>query len=200
MSLGPDSLATLLFVTGNAGKAREASVLLGRPVEARELVLREVQSLDFEEVARAKAVEACRRIGEAVLVEDSGLALAAWGGYPGPLTRWAMEAAGPAGLARMLDPFPDRRADAVSVLAVARPGDGEGDVLVATGRLAGSIGMVPRGSGGFGWDVLFVPAGETRTFAEMTAAEKNAVSHRARAFQALRLLLEGPERSPHNLD
>ena len=190
--LPPDSLATLalVFVTGNAGKAREASALLGRPVEACGLDLREVQSLDFEEVARAKAVEACRRIGQAVLVEDSGLAVAAWRGFPGPLTRWAMEGAGVASFARMLDPFPDRGADAVSVLALARPGDGEGDVLVATGRVTGSIAETPRGSGGFGWDPIFVPAGETRTYAEMDAAQKNALSHRARAFEALRRSLD----------
>jgi len=185
-----DPLEALVFVTGNSGKAREASVLLGRVVEARRVELPELQSLDFLEVARAKAVAACRLVGSAVLVEDSGLAVLAWRGYPGPLTRWAVEAAGVAGFARMLDSFPDRRAEAVSALAVARPGDGESDVLVATGRLAGSIAPSPRGSGGFGWDVLFVPSGEARTFAEMSPAEKNALSHRARAFEALRRLLE----------
>lgn len=187
----PGELSAIAFVTSNPGKAREATALLGRRVEARPLDLREVQSLDFGEVVRAKAVEACRLSGGPVLVEDSGLSVAAWKGYPGPLTRWAVAAAGEAGFARMLDPFDAREAEAVSALALARPGDGEADVVVAIGRVAGSIARSPRGAGGFGWDVLFVPEGETRTFAEMTAGEKNAVSHRARAFAALRALLGG---------
>lgn len=183
------SLGTIAFVTSNPGKAREGSALLGRRLEARPIELREIQSLDFGEVVRAKAVEACRALGSTVLVEDSGLAVAAWGGYPGPLTRWAVGAAGESGFARMLGPFADRSAEAVSALAVASPGDAEADVVVAIGRVTGSIAPAPRGEGGFGWDVLFVPEGESRTFAEMTPAEKNACSHRARAFEALRLLL-----------
>lgn len=181
-------MTPLLFVTSNPNKAREATRLLGRPVESVAFELPEVQSLDFEAVVRAKAVEAARRTGRAVLVEDSGLVVLAWRGYPGPLTKWAVGAAGESGFARMLDPF-ERRAEAVSALAVARPGDGEADVLVAVGRVEGSLAREPRGAGGFGWDVLFVPEGESRTFAEMSPAEKDARSHRARAFEELARLL-----------
>lgn len=177
----------LVFVTSNPGKAREASRFLGRPVVARAIDLPELQSLDFEEVARAKARAAADALGTAVIVEDSGLSCAAWSGYPGPLTKWLTQAAGEAGLARMLDPFPDRSAEAVSVLAVARPGERE--VLVAAGRVPGSIAPSPRGANGFGWDVIFVPEGESRTFAEMSPEEKDAVSHRARAFAVLLGLL-----------
>jgi non-canonical purine NTP pyrophosphatase (RdgB/HAM1 family) len=181
-------LIPLLFVTSNPNKAREASRLLGRPVENVRLELAEPQSLDFELVVRAKAVEAARRTGRPVLVEDSGVSVLAWGGYPGPLTKWAVGAAGESGFARMLDPF-ERRAEAVSALAVARPGEGEADVIVAVGRVRGSLAPEPRGTGGFGWDVLFVPEGETRTFAEMSPDEKDARSHRARAFDRLAHLL-----------
>jgi len=183
-------LSPLLLVTSNPNKAREASRLLGRPVESLPLELPEIQSLDFEVVVRAKAVEAARRTGRVVLVEDSGLVVVSWGGYPGPLTKWAVGAAGESGFARMLDPF-ERRAEAVSALAVARPGDGEADVLVAVGRVTGSLAREPRGTAGFGWDVLFVPEGERRTFAEMEPAEKDARSHRARAFEELGRLLSG---------
>lgn len=188
-----DPFAGLLFVTSNPGKAREASAFLGREVEARPLELPEVQSLDFREVARAKALVAARALGVPVLVEDSGLAVSGWGGFPGPLTKWITGAAlGPEGLAKMLDGFSDRGAEAVSVLAVARPGDRPGDVLVAEGRVEGSIALHPRGENGFGWDVVFVPEGETRTYAEMADGEKNARSHRARAFAALRARLGAP--------
>lgn len=180
-------LSGLTFVTSNAGKAREAASLLGCEVAARALDLPEVQSLDFREVARAKAIVAARALGVAVLVEDSGLCVSGWGGFPGPLTKWiTMGVLGQEGLAKMLNGFSDRGAEAVSVLAVARPADRESDVVVAEGRVAGSIALHPRGENGFGWDVLFVPAGETRTFAEMSLEEKNAISHRSRAFAALR--------------
>ncbi len=181
---GPPGIS---FVTSNPGKAREASHFLGRPVHAVPLDLPEIQSPDFAEVARAKALAAVAAVGEAVLVEDSGLEVAAWGGFPGPMTKWIIAGPlGPAGLSRMLDPFPDRSAAAVSALALAKPGDRPENVLVAVGRRAGTIAEEPRGDRGFGWDVIFVPEGETRTWAEMTEDEKNCDSHRARAFAALR--------------
>lgn len=185
------ALDDLVFLTSNAGKAREASALLGRPVAARALDLPEVQSLDFAEVVSAKAVEAARRLGLAVLVEDSGLALPAWKGYPGPLTKFAVGAVGEAGFARLAHAWGDPRAEAVSTLGLAWPGATAADVVVAEGRVPGSLAPAPRGTNGFGWDVIFVPEGETRTFAEMSAAEKNARSHRARAFAALSRLLAG---------
>jgi non-canonical purine NTP pyrophosphatase (RdgB/HAM1 family) len=185
-----DVLFGLTFVTSNAGKAREAGALLGRTVAAQPLDVPEIQSLDFVEVARAKAVVAARALGVPVLVEDSGLVVAGWGGFPGPLTKWiTMGALGQEGLAKMLDGFSDRSAEAVSALAVARPGQEEKDIVVAVGRVAGSIALHPRGNNGFGWDVLFVPEGATRTWAEMGEEEKNRDSHRARAFREMSRLL-----------
>jgi non-canonical purine NTP pyrophosphatase (RdgB/HAM1 family) len=179
----------LVFVTSNMGKAREASHFLSRPVEARPLELLEIQSLSFEEVVRAKAVDAASRLGTPVLVDDSGLSFPAWNGFPGPFTRWVLEAAGLEGLARMAGLLPGRRAEAVAALAMARPGDGPEKVVVAEGRVSGTIAPSPRGSNGFGWDAVFVPDGGDRTWAEMTGDEKNATSHRGRAFEALKALL-----------
>ncbi len=182
-----DALAGLMFVTSNAGKAREAAVFLGREVAVKDVEIPEIQSLDFAEVARAKAIVAAGALRVPVLVEDSGLAVDAWGGFPGPLTKWITAgAAGCDAFAKMLDGFTDRSAEAVSVLAVARPGQDSGDVVVAEGRVRGSIALHPRGTNGFGWDVLFIPRGDTRTWAEMSEEEKNNGSHRARAFQRLR--------------
>lgn len=184
--------AEITFVTSNPGKAREASHFLGRPVVAAPLDLPEIQSLDFVEVVRAKAVAAAAELGRSVLVEDSGLEVRAWGGFPGPMTKWiTLGPLGQEGLARMLDAFPDRSATAVSALAIASPSDRTEEVLVAVGRREGSLAPSPRGAGGFGWDVLFVPDGATRTYAEMPAGEKNLDSHRARAFAALREALAG---------
>lgn len=176
----------IAFVTSNPGKAREASHFLGKPVVAVPLDLPEIQSLDFAEVARAKAMAAAAALGRRVLAEDSGLEVKAWGGFPGPMTKWITEGPlGKEGLARMLDAFTDRSATAVSALALASPSDRPEDVLVAVGRREGTLAASPRGRGGFGWDALFVPDGATRTYAEMSPEEKNLDSHRARAFAAL---------------
>ena len=183
------SLDSLVFLTSNAGKAREAAALLGRPVSARALDLPEIQSLDFAEVVVAKALAGAARLGLPVLVEDSGLALPAWKGYPGPLTKFAVGAVGEAGFARLAHAWGDPRAEAVSTLGLAWPGAAEEDVVVAEGRVAGYLAPEPRGTNGFGWDVIFVPVNETRTFAEMSAEEKNSRSHRAKAFAELRRLL-----------
>ena len=186
-----DALTSLTFVTSNAGKAREAAAFLGREVAVKDVEIPEIQSLDFAEVARAKAIVAAEALGVSVLVEDSGLAVDAWGGFPGPLTKWVTTgAAGHEAFAKMLDGFTDRSAEAVSVLAVARSGQTAHDVVVAEGRVRGSIALHPRGTNGFGWDVLFIPEGATRTWAEMGEEEKNQDSHRARAFKRLKTLLQ----------
>ena len=187
------SLDSLAFLTSNAGKAREAAAHLGRPVAARALDLPEIQSLDFAEVVTAKAIAAAERLGVPVLVEDSGLVLPAWKGYPGPLTKFAVGAVGEAGFARLAHAWGDPRAEAVSTLGLAWPGALAEDVVVAVGRVSGSLAPEPRGTSGFGWDVIFVPEGETRTFAEMTAEEKNACSHRAKAFAELARRLAAKE-------
>ena len=179
----------LVFLTSNPGKAREASALLGRAIPARPLELPEIQSLAFREVVVAKALAAAERLGVPVLVEDSGLALPAWKGYPGPLTKYAVGAVGEAGFARLAHAWGDARAEAVSTLGLAWPGAKPEDVVVAEGRVPGALAPEPRGANGFGWDVVFVPDGEARTFAEMSAEEKNARSHRARAFGELKRLL-----------
>ncbi len=188
---GRDPISGLTFVTSNPGKAREAAAYLGRPVTAQPLDLPEIQSLDFIDVARAKALVAARALSVPVLVEDSGLVVAGWGGFPGPFTKWiTMGVLGQEGLTKMVDGFSDRGAEAVSALAVARPGQDERSIVVAIGRVQGSIALHPRGENGFGWDVLFIPEGATRTWAEMSDEEKRVDSHRARAFASLRSVLD----------
>lgn len=154
---------------------------MGFPVDRRELDLPEPQALDPAKVVEAKARAAFARLRAPLLVEDSGLAVEAWGGFPGALVKWMENSVGLEGIARMLDPFPDRRATAVCVVAFF---DGE-KLVVSRGEARGSIAAAPRGSGGFGWDRLFVPEGDTRTFAEMSSAEKDRISHRRRAWEGL---------------
>jgi XTP/dITP diphosphohydrolase len=170
----------LVLVTMRAEKAEEAR-RLGFDVAQEAMELPEPQALDPGEIVEAKARAAFARAGRPVLVEDSGLALSAWRGFPGALVKWMEKTVGLEGIARMLDAFPDRTATAVCVVASF---DGR-DLAVGRGEVRGSIAAAPRGSAGFGWDRLFVPEGDTRTFAEMTPAEKDRVSHRRRAWEAL---------------
>ena len=116
-----------------------------------------------------------------MLVEDSGLEILAWRGFPGALVKWLEKTAGVEGIARMLDPFPDRSARAICAITCF---DGE-RLWTGRGVTEGAIAPAPRGVGGFGWDSIFVPAGSERTFAEMDAADKDAVSHRGRAWAEL---------------
>jgi XTP/dITP diphosphohydrolase len=173
-------LLPLVFVTSRAEKAHEAQ-RLGFAIEQLDLDLPEPQALDPSAVVEAKARAAYAMLSRPVLVEDSGLAIRAWGGFPGALVKWLERSAGVAALARMLDPFPDRGATATCAIAYC---DG-GRVVAASGETRGAIAAAPRGTGGFGWDVLFVPDGSDRTFAEMAPEEKDRVSHRRRAWDAI---------------
>jgi len=175
-------MSLIAFVTSRAEKAEEAR-RLGFLVERIDLDLPEPQALDPAEIVEAKVRAAFARVSRPVLVEDSGLAVTAWNGFPGALVKWLEQSAGVRALPRMLGLFDDRRATAVCVVAYF-----DGDSLVlARGECAGSIASDPRGGFGFGWDSIFVPEGEQRTFAELSPAEKDAVSHRRRAWEALAL-------------
>jgi XTP/dITP diphosphohydrolase len=185
------ALPRFALVTGNPGKLAEARRMVGRAVEggaieAVAMDLPEIQSLDYREVLRAKGEEAWRRLGRPLVVEEAGLDLAALGGFPGPLVKWMLEAAGAAGIARTAAALGDSRATARCFLLYQ---DGERSV-VAEGATEGTL-VAPRGSGGFGWDPVFQPEGSERTFAELAGQEKDAVSHRGRAWRALLAALGG---------
>jgi non-canonical purine NTP pyrophosphatase (RdgB/HAM1 family) len=184
-------LDRLVFVTSSEHKHREAQAILGMALERVALDLVEPQGLDVVEVARTKARLAYQTLHRPVLVEDTSLELAALGGFPGPLIRWLLESAGVGAIPRMLEGF-DSRAARARCVALAWDGTRE---LAGVGAAEGEIAPAPRGRSGFGWDVVFVPAwGGGRTYAEMTAEEKNARSHRALAFRNLARKLAASEK------
>lgn len=188
-----------IFVTSNEHKRREVANILGVELRSAAPDVDEIQSLDVAAVAAAKARAARQALGdppEPVLVEDSGLAVGAWDGFPGALTKWLLGAVGNEGLLRMLAPGEDRSARAVCAVAVV-DGSGGGP-YVFVGEVVGSLASEPRGRGGFGFDPVFVPEGSSLTYAQMGEA-KSQDSHRARAFRAVRLWMEGsqaPEERP----
>ncbi|OLR89483.1 RdgB/HAM1 family non-canonical purine NTP pyrophosphatase [Actinokineospora bangkokensis] len=144
----------------------------------------------FEENALAKARDAVRETGLPVIADDSGIAVDALNGMPGVLSaRWSgRHGADDANLELVLaqlNDVPEERRGAAFVCAIAYSfPDGDEGTLRAEWR--GSVIRERRGTGGFGYDPIFVPEGETRTSAELSAEEKDAVSHRG---QALRLLV-----------
>jgi XTP/dITP diphosphohydrolase len=178
-----------IFVTTNEHKRREVQQILGVALESADLDLPEIQAIDPAEVAAEKARAAREALGDTdlpVLVEDSGLMVDAWGGFPGALTKWVMQSVGNEGLLRMLDSVDDRSASAVCVVALAGV---DGKVRTFRGEVRGTVAESPRGEGGFGYDPVFVPGWSVVTYAEMGEG-KNRDSHRARAFRAAKEWLE----------
>ena len=142
----------------------------------------------FEDNALAKARDAFSATGLPSVADDSGLQVAALNGMPGVLSaRWSgrhgEDSANTALLLAQLGDVPDERRGAAFVSACALV-SGAGEVVVR-GEWPGSIVREPRGDGGFGYDPVFLPSGSTRTAAELSPAEKDAVSHRGRALALL---------------
>jgi XTP/dITP diphosphohydrolase len=142
----------------------------------------------FEDNALAKAREAYAASGLASVADDSGIEVNALNGMPGVLSaRWSgvhgEDAANTALLLAQLQDVPDSRRGAAFVSACALV-SGSGETVVR-GVWPGSIVRAPRGAGGFGYDPVFLPEGSSRTAAELSPEEKDAVSHRGRALSAL---------------
>ena len=143
----------------------------------------------FAENALAKARDAAAATGLPSVADDSGLAVDALNGMPGVLSaRWSGrhgdDRANLELLLAQVGDVPDERRGAAFVCAAALVVPG-GPETVVHGAWTGRLTRAPRGTNGFGYDPIFVPDGETRTSAELSADEKDAASHRARALQAL---------------
>ncbi|HTU17792.1 MAG TPA: RdgB/HAM1 family non-canonical purine NTP pyrophosphatase [Gemmataceae bacterium] len=148
----------------------------------------------FADNARKKAVELARHLGQWVLGEDSGLVVAGLNGRPGVYSaRYAGkqgdDAANNARLLAELAPLPDDRRAAYYVCTAALADPSGAVRAVVEGRCQGVILREPRGSGGFGYDPLFLIPEYHRTFGELSARVKHALSHRARALAQLRPVL-----------
>jgi XTP/dITP diphosphohydrolase len=190
-------VTTFVLATANPDKAREIATVLAEEAPSLELVARPPGFPDVEEVgetlednARIKAVALCAATSLPAVADDTGLHVDALGGAPGVHTaRYAGEDAAYADnvkkLLGELDGLPlEQRGARFATVAVARWPDGL--EVAALGEVEGLITSTARGDGGFGYDPVFVPLeGDGRTFAEMNDGEKNALSHRARAFRTL---------------
>lgn len=188
----------LVAATHNPGKAREIEALLDgnyRIVTAGSLNLPEPDETESTFVGNAmlKARHAAEASGEVALADDSGLSVAALDGAPGIFSaRWAGPGKDFALAMKKVEErleetgSKDRRAWFTSALAVAWP---DGPCVVVEGRIDGDLVFPPRGDRGFGYDPIFRPEGSDLTFGEMDPLEKDALSHRARAFARLKAAL-----------
>lgn len=181
----------LLLATGNPHKVEEIQRILGPDVEVvpRDTGVEETGET-FEENALIKARALAIATGELAVADDSGIEIDRLGGGPGIRSaRWTAEDDWIPRVLRELDGVPPmaRGCRYVCAAAAVWP-DGREEVVVGT--VEGRIAAAPRGTGGFGYDPIVVPnEGDGRTFAEMSAEEKQALSHRTRAFEALLPLL-----------
>jgi XTP/dITP diphosphohydrolase len=191
-----------VLASGNPGKLRELAELLTAraltvvPQSTFGIEPAEETGVSFEENALLKAAHAAQHAGLAALADDSGLEVDALGGRPGVRSA---RFAGPEAsdednlrlLLRELERVPEGRRTARyrCVIAFVR-GPEDQNPLMARGVWEGHIVATPRGTGGFGYDPVFVPRGGERTAAQLSAVEKNAVSHRAQALNALVAMLE----------
>ncbi len=197
----------ILLATNNPGKVREMRALLEpggwtvlTPAD-RGLVLEPEESGEtYAENALIKARAFAAAVGMAVMADDSGLEVDALDGRPG--VRSARYGGPDATFAQRIDlllselagvPADWRGARFQSVIAIVVP---DGRHWLTCGAIEGRIGMAPRGTGGFGYDPIFMLAGRSETMAEIDEAEKNRISHRAIAVQQALALLEQLRHDP----
>lgn len=190
----------IVLATRNAHKISELQAILDDLVGELELEIVGVgefpdvadvveTGVTFAENATLKAVAAAEATGLPALADDSGLAVDVLGGAPGVYSaRWAgthgQDRANLDLLLAQLSDVPDEHRAAAFVCAavLALP---DGTVVVREGRMPGSLAREPRGENGFGYDPILVVDGDVRTAAELSTEDKNAISHRGKAFRAL---------------
>lgn len=166
----------LYFATTNNTKKQMYEQILNVRLQTAPIQLADIQHLDTGEVALEKAKRAHDVLQKPVFVDHSGLAIRAWGGLPGGLSTTVIVAAGLHTLCKMLDPFNDRYAEAISVIAFM-------DGIMRrkfVGVVPGEIATVPRGAG-YSWHNIFIPAGFDKTLGEMSEEEMLSISSRRRA-------------------
>ncbi len=174
----------LYFVTGNRGKFREVSEMAkkyGLVLEQSEIPYIEIQAEDLKEVAKVGVQQAFAMLKRPCFVEDSGLYIHSLGGFPGPYSKYVYLTIGNEGILKLMSGFSHRGAEFRCSVGYCEKAD---EPVVFEGKVMGRISTELRGSGGFGFDPIFIPEeGDGRTFAEMSVEEKNALSHRGRAIE-----------------
>lgn len=177
----------VFFATGNINKFNKARHVLSEYKIAVGMVKTkalEIQSDSLEEIAKTSVLDAFKNISLPLIVEDAGLFVEALNGFPGPYAAYVYKTVGNEGLLKLMETVTSRKARFQSSVAYLAPGlrmpvcfSGYADGEVTTREQ-----KIERISG-FGFDPIFKPQGSSKTFAEMSIADKNAFSHRAKALR-----------------
>jgi non-canonical purine NTP pyrophosphatase (RdgB/HAM1 family) len=172
----------LVFITGNQNKADFLAKWLGRPVTHHKLDLDELQSLDLHQVVEHKVRQAYDTLKKPVLVEDASLTFTAMGRLPGTFIKWFIEELGYDGLLHLAQSLPSQQAYGKVCYAYY---DGK-DLKLFDGEMHGHIAPKARGSGGFGFDPIFINDGYSITRAEMDEETYAQTSYRTDALKKLK--------------
>jgi XTP/dITP diphosphohydrolase len=172
---------TITFASSNQNKYLEVQLILsaqGISVDFSQIHLVELQSNSLEDIAREKAKSAFAKLNRPVIVEDDGLFIDCLGGFPGPYSSFVSKTIGNDGILKLLSGSTKRSGYFCSLIAFYN-----GKTLsISEGRVEGRISERIAGSGGWGYDPIFVPSGTNLSFTELTK-NKNAYSHRKRALE-----------------
>ncbi len=179
----------LKFVTSNKGKFQEIQAELGIPLELETLDIPEIQSLDLVNITRHKALMAYEILSEPLIVDDTGLQIEAWNGFPGPFIKHILEAGGQELLLRMMHGVENRNARFTTIIGYF---DGSHFAHVE-GSTVGTIASEIRGED-WGINGIFIPEGTSLTYGELSMADKNKISHRGKATRKLKVMLESEYR------
>lgn len=182
-----------VIATSSRGKAKEFEKIFseyGLRFRVEPMKTPELQAMDLKLIARNSVLYAYDVLREPVMVEDAGLFIHALKGFPGPFSSYVYKTIGIEGVLKLLEGVEDRRAKFISVIAFYSPITEPPRLFI--GEVKGFISEKPRGSKGFGFDPIFIPAeSDGRTFGEMEVDEKNRFSHRAKSAKMFAEWIKG---------
>lgn len=172
------------FATSNIHKFNEARTLFSEfnvSVAMLKVKALEIQDINIENIAVASVLDAVKKSGLPMFVEDAGFFVKALAGFPGPYSSFVFQTISTKGILKLMKDVDERDAYFHSVVAFCKP---KKKPVVFHGKVMGEIVYEEKGKGGFGFDPIFTPLkGNCRTFAEMPVEEKNRFSHRAEALR-----------------
>lgn len=180
----------IYIATTNKGKIREISDILKIPLEFAKLELDEVQNMDLEYVARKKVEEAFKILKKPVIVDDVGVYIEAWNGFPGPFAKFILDHLGNERVLEILASEKNRNLVVKSAIGYH---DGKA-VHVFIGEVNGTLAFEEKGTEGYGFDPIIIPEGQDLTYAQMGRARKNELSHRRKALDKLKTFLDSQKR------
>jgi len=170
----------LFFASSNTHKFEEVKRILskiGLEINFSKVILEEIQSNSLDEIAKRKAIDAFSRIQKPLIIEDDGLFIDSLNGFPGPYSSYVYDTIGNKGLIRLLENNQSRNAKFVAIIAYC---NGIDDVKLFESSISGKISLSIE-DGGWGYDPIFIPDGETKTYANVY--DKDNLSHRSASLK-----------------